>query len=94
MVGLFKTFTTEHEQNTTEMCFVSQFYNSKEWIQVKNSMRYIKSALISDELYSTDEFMAHNGNLQLTDYLKAWNNLEFGKMKCCVFVLKWMNQER
>lgn len=31
-------------------------------------MRYIKFALISDELYNNDEFMAHNGNLRLADY--------------------------
>lgn len=39
-------------------------------------MRYKKSALISDELYSTDKFIAHNGNLRLADYREEWNNLE------------------
>lgn len=59
------------------MLFYPSFYNSNEWIQVKNSMRYIKSTLISDELYSNDEFMAHNGNLRLAGYLKDWNNFEW-----------------
>lgn len=51
-------------------------------------MRYIKSALISDELYSTDKFMAHKGTYDWLIIEKSgiiWNEWEFGKMKCCGF---------
>lgn len=51
-------------------------------------MRYIKSTLISDELYSTDKLRHTMGTDDWLTFEKSgiiWNEWELGKMKCCLF---------